>query len=163
MAVIRRQSLVWKGGELTERMRAASALGINRTMEDCVVWSKDNHTWKNQTTVLEGGIGIAEFAREVPGGVEGVWGVQDVVYALIHELGGTIKHPGGTAFFFDENEGWAVFVRNSDPKAGDLPRTKAHDITIPARPYLRPSADIHYPQLADRIRAAFTELGGGDG
>lgn len=67
------------------------------------------------------------------------WGIdlKVVPYARIHELGGTINHPGGTPYFIND-EGKAVFVSkaNADP---DLPRTKPHPIKIPARPYIGPA------------------------
>jgi len=66
-------------------------------------------------------------------------------YAAIHEFGGTIQHPGGTAYFVKEG-GLAVFVNNETAAryasryGRELPRTKPHSITIPARPYLGPAA-----------------------
>jgi hypothetical protein len=66
----------------------------------------------------------------------------DLRYGVLHEYGGTIKHPGGTAYF--SSKGKTRFVSNESAgkyfaKTGrELPRTKAHSITIPARPYLRP-------------------------
>ncbi|WPZ06577.1 hypothetical protein [Pelagerythrobacter marinus] len=153
-------SLVWKGKALTDRMRRAQKVGVNATMSQCVKHAKSNHTWQNRTGVLEGSLGIAEYAREDAQGVVGHWGSQDVRHALIHELGGTIKHPGGTAYYIGE-DGLAVFVSGSDPRAAELPKTKPHDIIIPARPYLRPAADEYYPSLVDNIRAAFTKDKGG--
>jgi hypothetical protein len=55
-----------------------------------VLEAKSSHAWQNRTGTLEGGIGVVDYAREDGAGVVGVWGVFDVVYALIHELGGTI-------------------------------------------------------------------------
>lgn len=59
-------------------------------------------------------------------------------YGAIQELGGTINHPGGTAYFIKNGE--LVFVGNDSPAAGRLPRTKPHPITLPERPYMRPAA-----------------------
>lgn len=68
----------------------------------------------------------------------------DVVkYALIHELGGTINHPGGTPYMIGEG-GRTVFLKKGDPRA--IGRTKAHDIKMPARPYLKPGMELFFKQ-----------------
>lgn len=139
------KSLTWNGKALTERMRTAQKLGVNKTMSDCTIHAKTNHNWQNRTGVLEGSIDIATYAREVPGGVEGVWGSQDVAYARIHELGGVIVPVKAQALKFQLPDGSFRLVKS---------------VTIPARPYLRPAADAIYPQLAGNIRKAFESLGG---
>lgn len=156
------QSLRWNGDALTAKMRAAQINGVNKTMADAVQQAKNNHTWNNQTGVLEGSIKIAEFARADAAGVAGTWGSTDVEYARIHELGGVIEHPGGTPYFIRE-DGMAVFVRKDDPRAADLPKTKPHQIVMPARPYLRPAADKHYPELAANIKKEFEGSGAKSG
>lgn len=74
-----------------------------------------------------------------------------VPYARIHEFGGTIKHPGGTPYKIVD--GRAVFV--SKAEGADLPKTKPHDITIRARPYLRPGfaafIDKEVPRFYKRL------------
>lgn len=60
-------------------------------------------------------------------------------YARIHNEGGTINHPGGTAFFM--KDGKAAFISNRKANAlatagHKLPRTKAHQIRIPKRKFL---------------------------
>lgn len=66
----------------------------------------------------------------------------DLRYGLTHEYGDTIQHPGGTAYRVVK--GKARFVSNEKAQAyyaktgKELPRTKAHSITLPARPFLRP-------------------------
>lgn len=60
-------------------------------------------------------------------------------YARIHNDGGTINHPGGTAFF--KKDGKLAFVSNRTASrlatAGHkLPRTRAHIIRIPQRKFL---------------------------
>ena len=62
-----RKSLVWKGDAVLDKMRKAQVAGVNKTMGACVVWSKTNHRWENQSGVLEGGIG-SEFVLGVHGG-----------------------------------------------------------------------------------------------
>lgn len=61
------------------------------------------------------------------------------VYAPIQEFGGTIQHPGGTAYFFRKNSDLAVFLSNKKAADHPFPRTRPHPITIPARPWLRPA------------------------
>ena len=142
------KSLVWNGKAVNEQMRKAQIAGVNGTMGACVVDSKQDHDWQNRTGVLEGGIGIAEYARADGQGVRGEWGVQDVNYARIHELGGTITAKTAKALAIPLPDGGVAF---------------AQSVTIPARPYLRPSGDRNYPSLPDRIRAAYDKSGGSDG
>ena len=52
----------------------------------------------------------------------------------VHEFGATINHPGGTPYRI-KKDGMAQFV--SKDKGKDLPKTKPHTITIPARSFLR--------------------------
>lgn len=52
----------------------------------------------------------------------------------VHEFGATINHPGGTPYLI-KKDGMAQFVSKS--KGKDLPKTKPHTITIPARSFLR--------------------------
>lgn len=56
-------------------------------------------------------------------------------YARIHQYGGTINHPGGTAYI-PIKSGLMAFIKNNDPRAAKLPRTRPHPIQIPARPFL---------------------------
>lgn len=147
------QSLEWNGKAVTDRMKAAQIAGVNRTMAACVQQAKNNHTWQNRTGVLEGGIDIVNYASAIADGVRGVWGVQDVVYALIHELGGVITPKNARALAIPQFGGGVRFV------------TK---VTIRAQPYLRPAADMIYPLLAANIRTAYeksapADEGGGDG
>lgn len=141
-------SLKWNGDAITAKMRRAQVLGVNKTMSECVVWSKNNHPWKNQTGVLEGSIAIVDFAAAKDGGVEGRWGSQGVRYALIHELGGVIVPVKAIALAIPQPDGSVRFVKR---------------VVIPARPYLRPSADLNYPSLPANIKAAYASLSGSSG
>jgi len=141
-----RKTLTWKGKALTEKMRRAQKLGVNATMAKCVQDAKSNHTWQNQSGVLEGSIVIDVFARDFERGVEGVWGSRDVVYARIQELGGTIRPTRAAKLAIPQPGGGVAFVDS---------------VTIPARPYLRPAADKNYPDLVMNIRRAFEQGGAG--
>lgn len=134
------KSLKWNGKAVTEKMEQAQIAGVNATMGAAAARAKRNHDWQNQTGVLEGGIDIAEYARPHGKGVKGTWGVRDVVYALIHEIGGTIEPKTAKSLAVPLPEGGIALVRS---------------VTIPARPYLRPAADAEYPKLPARIRKAY--------
>lgn len=141
------KNLTWNGPAISEKMRAAAKLGINATMAACVRQAKSSHSWQNQTGVLEGSIKVAEFAREKGTTVTGTWGSTDARYALIHELGGVIVPVRAKALAIPQPDGSVRLVKS---------------VTIPARPYLRPAADAHYPQLAATIRKAFEGSGASD-
>jgi len=82
----------------------------------------------------------------------------NVPYAKIHEYGGTIHHPGGTAFFISQLLGGrAFFVSNASALAASLPRTKPHDIPIPERSYMRSSLREEAPRGIEMLRAAVKE------
>lgn len=141
------KSLTWNGPAVTAKLKAAQIAGVNRTMGACVNQAKRSHAWQNRTGVLEGGIAIVTFAEAEGEGVRGVWGVQDVRYALIHELGGVIRPVKAQALAIPQPDGSVRFAKS---------------VTIPKRPYLRPAADQYYPMLSDNIRRAY-ERGETDG
>ena len=57
-------------------------------------------------------------------------------YGVLHEYGGVIRHPGGTAYFLAP-DGTAHFISNANILAARLPRTAPHDIPMPERSFLR--------------------------
>ena len=81
-------TLTWHGDKLKRKMESAQVEGINATMAAAAIHAKRHHPWMNRTGILERSIGVVEFARKGGRGARGVWGSQDVRYALIHELGG---------------------------------------------------------------------------
>lgn len=133
-------ALTWQGQRITAKLKAAMVAGVNQTMAAAVARAKRSHNWRNRTGTLEGSIDVVEFAKPVQGGVRGVWGSRDVRYALIHEIGGTIR----------PKRARALFIRDV---LGDISAV-VKEVTIPPRPYLRPAADAEYPNLAARIRKA---------
>lgn len=141
-------SLTWTGDAVTERMKQAQIAGVNRTMAQSVNHAKSNHGWQNRTGVLEGGVDVVDYAIPIPEGVRGVWGVQDVVYALAQELGATIVPVKAKALAIPQPGGGVKFVSK---------------VVIPASPFLRPAADVQYPKLADNIRAAYEKSGPAEG
>lgn len=138
--------LNWLGHNVSAKMKRAQIAGVNATMAAAVVHAKQNHTWQNQSGTLEGSIDIQDYARELArGGVGGTWGSRDALYALIHELGGTITPVAAEALVIPDGAGGVAAIVQS--------------VEIPARPYLRPAGDAEYPRLADRIRNAYENEG----
>jgi phage gpG-like protein len=84
-----------------------------------------------------GGRGNINQLKVLNGQFELTYGidVKEIPYANIHEYGGTIKHPGGTKYFFNEDD-QIVFLPKTARRFRGI--TKPHDIRIPARPYLKP-------------------------
>ena len=83
----------------------------------------------------------------------------NVVYAPIHEFGGIINHPGGTAYFIGD-DGEAVFISNARVaalKAGRiLPRTRPHQISMPERAYLRPALSAKRAEVLNILRQVYS-------
>jgi len=100
-----------------------------------------NESIEEETLRIPKGNGAYVFVGRVGSNLE---------YARIHELGGVIKHPGGTPYFIKDGE--LVFVRKGT--SNTLPVTKPHDIPMPARPYLRPALRMSQKAIKKRIRAA---------
>ena len=81
-------TVTWRGKQVSRNVAKATIKGVNKTMSEAVQHAKNNHDWQNRTGTLEGSIAINEPAAEqFNGEVRGVWGSQDVRYALVHELG----------------------------------------------------------------------------
>lgn len=83
----------------------------------------------------------------------GAGGGRGVPYAKIHEFGGVINHPGGTAYFVPKG-GRAVFVSNASALAATLPRTRPHPIPMPERSYMRSAFEERAPTGIEQLRAA---------
>lgn len=79
--------------------------------------------------------------------------IADAPYAAIQEYGGVINHPGGTAYFIKPG-GMAAFVPDSSILSTYLPRTKPHEIVLPARPYMRPALEKNREQINADITKA---------
>ncbi|GAM06329.1 HK97 gp10 family phage protein [Novosphingobium sp. MBES04] len=78
-------------------------------------------------------------------------------YAAIHEFGGTINHSGGTPYFM--RDGKPVFVSNSGQGAHHaLPKTKPHDIKVPARPYMAPARDAKLKEAQKLVQRAVNRV-----
>lgn len=94
---------------------------------------------------------VTETAVEIQGKV---FSAGDVKYAAIHEYGGTIHHPGGTAYFVDKS-GQPFFVSNKFALSSDnFPRTKPHLIKMPERSYLRTTLAENKQYIIDTLTKA---------
>jgi len=86
---------------------------------------------------------IQSGAEETKDGVRG-WIGASVVYAAIHELGGTIRPRAAKYLHFDID--------------GD--RKTVKEVDIPARPYLRPSIEDNLDEIRDIIiSSVMSEIG----
>jgi phage gpG-like protein len=64
----------------------------------------------------------------------------NVPYANIHNEGGDIAHPGGTAFF--KKNGNTIWVSNRKAQGKPYPRTKPHNIPIPQRQFVGDHSEL---------------------
>lgn len=109
----------------------------------------------------------SNIQSDVQEGEEGILGrvyvTRNVPYAAIHEFGGKINHPGGTAYWLDPKVGMMRFVRNDNPLADTLKRTRPHPIPMPERSYMRTSLaeerDMIVRELTGTIRDAMLDEG----
>jgi phage gpG-like protein len=93
--------------------------------------------------------------QETGTGVSGaVYSDGSVKYARIHEFGGVIRHPGGTAYIPITAEGRVAFISNAaaEEMRSPPPRTAAHDIPMPQRSFLRSSLRDLEATIVSEIR-----------
>ena len=81
-----------------------------------------------------------------------------VPYARIHNEGGIVRHPGGTAFapIGDPADKRFRWVSNQKAASKNYPRTKPHDIPIPQRKYMGDARELRR-RLYDRLRPLVTQ------
>lgn len=148
--------LDWKGATIKTRVGRASKLGIDATMGECVATSKIIHPWHNRTGFEEGSIQVlpgedgTPGAHIAPGEVAGEWGAL-ANYSLFLEIGTSREDSGAPRA--EERE--AAAGGNMDAIAPPEPED---DPLMRPRPFLRPSADEHYPLLPARIRTALSGM-----
>lgn len=111
---------------------------------------------RNTTTILRivSGRLFKSFQR---GGAENIFNISGntleygsrTFYGEIHERGATIKHPGSNKLQRFTVGGAVVFTR----------KTRAHNIGIPARPFLSPAlADFQREDLPEMLRDLIEEI-----
>ncbi len=122
----------WKGDAVVAKIRRAQITGVNTTMAAAVLHAKENHgpgahgagRFETQTASLERSVRIVEGAKRIHRGAKGTWGSTDTIYARRIELG----------------------FQGKD--------SKGRVVDAPAFPFLMPAAQVEYPKLSGRIRAA---------
>ena len=57
-------------------------------------------------------------------------------YAAIHNKGGKINHPGGTAYFYDKKQNKSIWISNRKAAGKNYKRTKPHEIEIKKRQFI---------------------------
>ena len=125
-------SVNWKGPAVISKMQRAQITAVNTTMAAAVLRAKQDHgpgahsagRFETQTASLERSVRIVEAAKRIRGGAKGTWGSTDTVYARRIELG----------------------FQGKD--------SKGRIVDAPAFPFLIPAAQVEYPKLSGRIRAA---------
>ena len=125
-------SINWKGDAVLAKTRRAQITAVNTTMAAAVLHAKENHgpgahgagRFETQTASLERSVRIVEAAKRIQRGTKGTWGSTDTIYARRIELG----------------------FQGKD--------SKGRIVDAPAFPFLIPAAQVEYPKLSGRIRAA---------
>lgn len=87
---------------------------------------------------------------------QNIFFTSNVPYAEIHNEGGTIKHPGGTAYF--KKKGQTIWVKNTKAAGKNYPRTRPHDIPIPQRQFIGEHAQLTV-EIEKELDEMFKNLG----
>lgn len=148
----------WNGDQIKERMRAASKLGIDKTMSDCVSDARGSHPAYppasepgERFAYRSPGFDTAATDIKEPahldddGNVTGSWG-SNADYSLYLEIGTSRPDSGEPRAQVREAEGGGDM--SAIPGPSDPP-------LMAARPTLRPAADSKYPELGANIGAAY--------
>lgn len=147
----------WNGDAIKRRAIAASALGIDKTMSECVADARTGHPsyppasepgerYANRTNFAIMATDIMEPAVDTGDGrVKGRWGSTDET-ALFVEIGTSREDSGSPRAEVREAQGGGDMHAIPPPSEPPL---------MAARPTLRPAADAHYPGLAGNIGRAY--------
>jgi len=93
---------------------------------------------KQGSTLLQTGNLRRSIRYSVQGGT--IRFSSDVPYASIHNEGGEINHPGGTAFV--KKNGKAIWVSNRTAAGKNYHRTRPHKIVMPRRQFVGNHPDL---------------------
>jgi phage gpG-like protein len=167
-------SLEWNGDRIIEEIEAASENGLNAA-SDYVVdkiqkrmpgpgASKSGDGKRSLYTSSQPGSspGVrtnrlkSSISFQKSGKLQRVVGT-NVKYAEIHEKGGVINHPGGTAYVRVGATEFA-FIKNSDVSKyapSLVKRTKPHTIRIPKRPFMLPGLKDSMGKVYEKFTEGF--------
>ena len=138
----------WLGDKMKARMGRASIVGVNQTMAEAVVYAKKNHAFTNRSSTAEKSIRIQTASRYVNGIVSGIWGSVSIKYFAFLEYGTKLT-----------KSRTSIRQRTRLMKTGVLKRP----LNAGAPPWqggsyaptLAPAAVVTYPNLAQKIKAAY--------
>ena len=122
---------------MPEEFREGTLKGMRRAMFLAEAAAKGRMGKQGEIGIKSGHLrrsiqsGVKEFGSSVEG-----WIGSNVIYARIHELGGTIRPRTGKYLRFQIQGKWKTVT----------------EVTIPARPYLEPSIMENMNQIRDIIR-----------
>lgn len=104
---------------------------------------------------------INEQGGYVDTGVQSDEGDELLIIAAANEFGATIKHPGGTSFGFrtkkDAASGKVRFLKKGKGFM-EIGKTNAHEIKIPARPYIRGAIDANEVEIQELAKRYSGEI-----
>lgn len=94
--------------------------------------------------IISSGVGVSggRLTADIQAGTNA-----SIVYARIHELGGTIVPKRANFLRFKTADGSWHMIKQ---------------VTIPARPYMRPAAEIMQPRLVEMLEKRITEYASGE-
>lgn len=146
-------TFVWNGDRLLAKMRAATILGVDKTLKLCVEESRTGHPryppasdlfspWADRTDTLTFSLKVVADAHpRGPWRITGSWG-SEVHYSLFIEIGTSRAGPTATERMLAADGDPSLIV----PEIGPL---------MARRSAMIPTSHRQYPLLAGRIRDAF--------
>ena len=152
-------SLIERGDKVASALERTMHIIVQQVKNNVVQNHLTGPTGPNSLTRRTGALARSVNTDvEVADGIEGaIFYTGDVPYAAIHEFGGVIHHPGGTAYIPNaDKSGLMLFVSNANATA-DMLRTKPHDITIPERAPLRTGFREEHDWIVAQLRGAVGE------
>lgn len=143
---------------LRDALRRAIADDLIKLQRHIVTQKLSGQVLKRRTGTLAASVTPGPIMEEA-NAIIGTIG-PNTPYARLLEYGGTVKHPGGTAYLVDK-DGTHFISNDTASRLGvNLPRTRAHDIPVAAHSYMRSGlADMRQTILDDLQQAARRALG----
>lgn len=152
------KELVAKFGYLSAEIQAAlyiKSLELALMLEAYIKTSKLNGQVLNRVTGALSRSLNNKVDKISGGGVVGrVFSSGDVKYAGIHEYGGTINHPGGTAYVINPKKAHMMMFVSNKTATADMARTRPHQIKMPERSFMRSSLRDKSQQISLGLKEA---------